>query len=123
MIIRAYTYFLAKVLLFFETTKNINKNKRKQAFSCLSCLHLPPFVSTLSSHAEHRHIEYVGLLGIDDAGLCRCHLLWHQVALDGIGVYAVVDFRQLPLRRPAQQLLLLSLQPLELLYKTQLELW
>ena len=43
------------------------------------------------------------------------------MCLDGIGVDAVVDFRQFSLRRPSNKLLFLILKALKLLYKIQLE--
>lgn len=44
-----------------------------------------------------------------------------EMCLDGIGVDAVVDFRQFALRRPSNKLLFLILKALKLLYKIQLE--
>ena len=63
--------------------------------------------------AEHGHVEHVGLLGVDDVGLFLGHLLGDEVLLDGVGVDAVVDFRQLALRRPA-----LAMIPRELVFST-----
>ena len=47
----------------------------------------------LCRYAKHRHIQHIGLIGIDDACLCRCNLRRDKVLPYGIGMYAVVDFR------------------------------
>ena len=72
--------------------------------------------------AEHGHVEHVGLLGVDDAGLLLGHLLRDEVLLDGVGVDAVVDLRQLALCRPTYLLLLSIFQTLELANEIDLKL-
>ena len=55
----------------------------------LVCIRLPPL---FGSHAEHRYVEHISLISINDACLLGSNLFRNDVALDGIGVYAVVDF-------------------------------
>jgi len=57
----------------------------------------------LCRHAEHCHVQYVSFVGINDACLRLSNFRWDKVLLDGIGMYAVVDFRQFTLCRPAEQ--------------------
>ena len=61
------------------------------------------------------------LVSIDDTGLLLTHFLRNQMALDGICMDAVVDFREFTLGCPAYLLLLFSLQSLELLDEVQFE--
>ena len=49
----------------------------------------------LCRYTEHRHIQHIGFIGIDDARLCRSNLRRDKVMLYRVGMYAVVDFRQL----------------------------
>ena len=44
----------------------------------------------LGSHTEHRHIKHIGFLGIDDAGLCGRHFVWHKIVLDGICMNVII---------------------------------
>ena len=55
----------------------------------LVCIRLPPL---FGSHAEHRYVEHISLVGVNDACLLRCHLFGDNIALDGIGVNPIVDF-------------------------------
>ena len=73
-------------------------------------------------YTEHCHIQHIGFIGVDDACLCRCNLRGNKILLYGIGMYTVVDFRQLTFRRPTQQTLLLRLQPLKFLDDVDFEL-
>lgn len=44
-----------------------------------------------SRHAEHRHVQHVGLVGIYDVCLRLRYFRRYEVLPDGIGVYAVVS--------------------------------
>jgi len=77
----------------------------------------------LRRHAEHGHVQYVGLVGVDDARLRRRHFVGDDVALDCVRVDAVVYLRQLALGRPSELRLLLGLKALELANEIDLELW
>ena len=52
------------------------------------------FAPLLGCVAVERHVEYVGFVGVDLAGLCRAQVLGDQVLGDCVGVYPVVDFAQ-----------------------------
>ena len=75
----------------------------------------------LGCHAKHGYIQYVSLVGLDDACLLRSHLFGDYIAFDGIGVYAVVDFRKFSLGGPAYLLLFFLFKALELLNKIEFE--
>lgn len=76
-----------------------------------------------SGHSEECHVQYVGFVGIDARGLRWGYLLWDEVLLDGIGMDAIVDFRQFPLCVPAYLRLFLLFQPLVLLDQIQFKFY
>ena len=49
-------------------------------------------------HAEHGNVQHVGFVGIDDACLRPSNFCRDKVLFYGIGMYAVVDFRQFTFR-------------------------
>ena len=73
------------------------------------------FAPLLCRNSEHRHIQHIGFVGVDDVCLCRSDLRRDKVLLYGICMHAVVYFRQLTFSRPTQQPLFLRLQPLKFL--------
>ena len=76
----------------------------------------------LMRHAKKRDIENIRFACVDYIHLCAGDLRGDEVLLDSVRVDAVVDLRQFPLRRPADKLLLLRLEALELLDDVYLEL-
>lgn len=50
------------------------------------------FAPLLCRYTEHRHIQHIGFIGVDDACLCRSNFRRDKVLLYGIGMDAVVDF-------------------------------
>lgn len=73
-------------------------------------------------HSEECHVQHIGFVGVDAQGLCRDYLLRDEVLLNGIGVNAVIDFRQFPFAFQPNLCLFLLFQPLELRNQVNLEL-
>ena len=48
-------------------------------------------------HAKHGHVEHVSFLSILHRSLFASYFSRNEVALDGIGMYAIVDFRKFAL--------------------------
>ena len=80
------------------------------------------FAPLFGGHAKHGYVEHVCLMGIDDACLLRGHFFGNDVALDGVCMYAVVDFGQFTSGRPSDLPLLFLLKTLEFLDDVYFEL-
>ena len=76
----------------------------------------------LGSHAKHGHVEHVSFLSINNARLRRGYFFWYQMSLDGIGMYAIIDFRKFALGSPTNLLLFLGFQALEFHHQIKLKL-
>ena len=68
---------------------------------------VPPFSRR---HAEQGDIKKVGLIGIDKGNLFLRHFGRNEILLDGIGVNAIVHFREFPFGSPANEFLLFFLR-------------
>ena len=51
----------------------------------------------LSGHAEQRHIQDIGFVGIDQRNLPRRQLWRNQIFLDGIGMNPIIDLGKVAL--------------------------
>ena len=70
----------------------------------------PPF---LSCHPEHRHIQDIRFVRINNGGFAAVKFRRNQVLLDGIRMNPVIQFGKFSLRAPAKLSLLFSFEPLK----------
>ena len=56
-------------------------------------------------HAEHRYIQHVRFICVDNACLSLCYLSGNEIVLDGICVDSVIYFGQFAFGRPAYKTL------------------
>lgn len=99
-----------------------------QLFNGRVIAHVASFLGVLFSPllgcvAVERHVENVGFVGVDLAGLCCAQVLGDQVLGDCVGVYPVVDFAQATGEVPFQTAALdfFVFEPLKFLDQEELE--
>ena len=78
----------------------------------------PPF---LSCHPEHRHIQDIRFIRINNGGFAAVKFRRNQVLLDGIRMNPVIQFGKLSLRAPAKLFLFFLFKTLKLFVKIQLK--
>ena len=77
----------------------------------------------LVRHTEEGHVQHICLTRVDDVHLRARDRGGNEVLLNGIRVNAIVDLRQLPLCRPADQFLFFRLETLIVRYQIKFELY
>ncbi|MGP1667104.1 MAG: hypothetical protein ACTS5I_14615, partial [Rhodanobacter sp.] len=75
----------------------------------------------LCGFPKQRHVQQVGLAGVDEVDLLRCQLRRYQPGFDGIGMQPIVDFGQVAADVPAQLFALGLFQALELFDEVNFE--